>query len=1017
MNHFSVVCKSGVSEVDVEYDSDCLSVSTPDTTPGNFLLEVEIMGSPTSVLIDTGAAVSLLPQTLAEALKLGKPQPTAQRLISYGGVQIPTIGRLKNIKVKVGKLSTRLNFIVVVRGQPILGRDSIAKLNLITLNVNAIEAQAPETIVVSADAQPRFCKPRKLPFALEEPVKQELLRLEGEGIITPVDNSDWATPIVVVHKSNGKVRVCGDYQATVNPFIPKSVTAGLDIDDTLARLADCDKFSKIDLKDAYLHVPLDDPSQKYTVISTPFGLYKYRFLPLGIKSAPHIFQSKMEKLLMGLKGVFIHLDDVLLATSSDKEHETTLAEILRRLKTANLPVNETKSVYNRTSVYHLGYLIEKNTIKPDPEKIEVLLNVKEPKDCKEIQRFLGAVGFYSKFIPQFADLAQPLREVMLSDEFTWGAEQRASFEGLKTTLGDGVLRAFNPADDIELESDASPFAVGAVLSQRGRPVLYISKTLSAAERNYSQLDREALGIVYAVKRLHKYLYGRHFTIVTDHKPLEYIFKPAGVKSAHANGRVIRWAVFLSGYEFTIVGKRTHEIPVADWLSRLDVQKDATTFDVGSVDIFHEADATLRETIVRITKNNKHFQSLKHYVQFGWPKTLKHLSASLRPYSRVQQELSFHGELLYRGGRIVIPKPLRSNILAGLHSSHLGIVKMKSLVRGRYWWPGVDAEVEDLCKTCGPCLRVKQSTTVAETSWPATDQPFNRLHIDYAGPVEGYYFLVIVDAATNYPFVFKTTSQDVQVTLSKLREVFGLFGLPKCIVADNGPSFRAEAFNQYFSRRGVQVWHTPVKHPKSNGLVERFVGNLKLHLKITQGKGDLDSRLHSFLLQYRCAGIHSGKPPAERLLSFTPNLPSIVANPGEPILYQRFEANNTSTFEPAIVVSNTGRTCVNVYDQFRDTVHTRHQEQVKQTAIRTETPEDLTQIVPDQPIIGESPLVTNDEVSHECAAAPEILPLSSAAPVLTPEVSHSVTSERPRRTRRPPAWHRNYQATEEDAVLG
>ena len=317
MNHFSVVCKAGVSEVDVEYDSDCLSVSTPDATPGNFLLEVEIMGSPTSVLIDTGAAVSLLPQTLAEALKLGKPQPTAQRLISYGGAQIPTIGRLKNIKVKVGKLSTRLNFIVVVRGQPILGRDSIAKLNLITLNVNAIEAQAPETIVVSADAQPRFCKPRKLPFALEEPVKQELLRLEGEGIITPVDNSDWARPIVVCI-SLMKGPSVRDYQATVIPFIPKSVTAGLDIDDTLARLADCDKFSKIDLKDAYLHVPLDDPSQKYTVISTPFGHYKYRFLPLGIKSAPHIFQSKMEKLLMGLKGVFIHLHDVLLATRSTR---------------------------------------------------------------------------------------------------------------------------------------------------------------------------------------------------------------------------------------------------------------------------------------------------------------------------------------------------------------------------------------------------------------------------------------------------------------------------------------------------------------------------------------------------------------------------------------------------------------------------------------------------------------------------------------------------------------------------
>jgi hypothetical protein len=254
--------------------------------------------------------------------------------------------------------------------------------------------------------------------------------------------------------------------------------------------------------------------------------------------------------------------------------------------------------------------------------------------------------------------------------------------------------------------------------------------------------------------------------------------------------------------------------------------------------------------------------------------------------------------------------------------------MKSLARSRFWWPGIDSDIEQLCKSCADCLRVKKSTVVAEHSWPKSSQPFDRLHVDYAGPVEGFYFLVVVDAATNYPFVFKTTTQDTSQTLIKLREVFALFGLPRCLVSDNGPAFRSDAFKQYMSQRGVELWHTPVCHPKSNGLAERFVGHLKLHLKITEGKGDLDSRLQVFfLLQYRCASVHSGDSPAERLLSFKPRLPALLASPGQPILYQRFQAHS-STFEPGVVLSTSGKSCINIYDESRDTVHVRHQEQDK-----------------------------------------------------------------------------------------
>ena len=174
-----------------------------------------------------------------------------------------------------------------------------------------------------------------------------------------------------------------------------------------------------------------------------------------------------------------------------------------------------------------------------------------------------------------------------------------------------------------------------------RPVLYISKTLNAAERNYSQLDREGLAIVYAVRRLHKYVFGRKFKIITDHKPLEFLFKPTRCKSAHANQRVTRWAVFLSSYDFEIIGRRSHEIPVADMLSRIENQLHLEQFDIGAMDIFYAPSQTLRSEIQDCFESSKEFAKLKNHIKFGWPRVMKNMNEAMRPYYQVREELTFH----------------------------------------------------------------------------------------------------------------------------------------------------------------------------------------------------------------------------------------------------------------------------------------------------------------------------------------------------------------------------------------
>ena len=950
-NHYAKCCKATVNSVlDNQHVDDSLvpfqdmvlSIGSPSN---KMLVDATLNGIPSSIMIDSGASRSLLPISLVKRNKSLKQKliPYRDSLISYTGNQVQVLYILKDVHLRVGGKEATVEFLIVKRGQPIIGMDIISEMNLLHLQLTidkqvnqvSVERKPVRKIEIRAEAQPRFCKPRKLPYALETPVRVELDRLVASGVIQKVESSDWATPVVVVHKPNGKVRLCGDYQMTLNPYIPSSVVSGLEIDDTLSKLGKCTLFSKIDLTDAYLQVKLDEGSQMLTVISTPFGLFKYLSLPFGIKSAPYIFQSIMLELTKDLPNVHCHLDDILIATSEGEDHRAVLNNVKQRLKMNGFPINEAKSCYFQKKIRHLGYLIEVSSqgtnILPDPSKVEDLLAMPEPQDVAAIQRFIGCVGFYAKFIDNFSDTAKPLRDVVTSNHYKWTESERNAFRKLKLTLIDGILCPFNPADEIELICDASPTAVGAVMQQNNKPVLYISKTLSPAERNYSQLDREGLAIVYAVRRLHKYVYGRKFTIVTDHKPLEFLFKPDGCRTSHANQRVLRWAVFLASYDYEIVGKRTGEIPVADMLSRIENKKHMEQFDIGSIDMFYNPDMNLRREIIKLFESSKEFAKLKNYVRFGWPRVLRNLTESMRPYYHVRDELSFHNNLLYRGNRLVIPRPLRMKILQNLHSSHLGIVKLKALARERFWWPAIDRQIEDVCRHCSVCSSLKavpKSLNNANVSWPDNENVFDRIHVDFAGPVENHYLLIIVDAYSRYPFVVKTNDTSTRETVNALKNIFAMFGIPKIIVADNGPAFRSEDFMNYMRTRGIQVWHTPVGHPQSNGVAERFVGNLKLHLKATVGKGDFNSRLQSFLLQYRNAKIASqGRSPAEAVFSFKPRMPMNLVQPEQPILFKKFSSDKTSTFEPGVVISTTGKTCINIKDKL-NIPHTRHLDQVK-----------------------------------------------------------------------------------------
>jgi hypothetical protein len=411
----------------------------------------------------------------------------------------------------------------------------------------------------------------------------------------------------------------------------------------------------------------------------------------------------------------------------------------------------------------------------------------------------------------------------------WGKQQAEAFKQAKLSLmSTDVLTHFDPDKKLILECDASPVGVGAVLSLQldnglCKPIAFASRSLSHAEKIYSQLDREGLAIVFGVKRFHQYLYGRKFTIYSDHKPLEAIFSCSKQISTMASTRVKRWALTLSCYDYTLHYKRGNEVPHADSLSRLplpDVQKQETPMP-GELVLLLEVLENSPVTSLMIknwTNQDPLLSRIVDMVVHGWCNTEEE---TMKPYQRRREELSVEDGCLLWGNRVVVPEKGRAQILSLLHEGHPGILRMKRLARSVAWWPGMDEAIESTVNKCQLCQENQKSPNpVMVHPWEWPNSPWTRVHADYAGPLEGKMFLILVDAYSKWLEVDIDPSATTQNTIQKLRSIFVTHGLPEVLVTDNGTAFTSREFKEFTKRNGIQHLTTAPYHPSSNGLAER-----------------------------------------------------------------------------------------------------------------------------------------------------------------------------------------------------
>jgi len=424
-------------------------------------------------------------------------------------------------------------------------------------------------------AKPRFFKPRSVPYSSRGELEKELQRLQDQNIISPVQFSEWAAPIVPVVKQNGSIRVCGDYKLTVNQVSHVESYPLPRVEDIFAALSGGETFTKLDLANAFLQLEVEEDSKKYLTINTHKGLFEYNRLPFGVSSAPTIFQRAIDCLLQGIPGSKAYIDDIIVTGKTREEHLKNLDLVLTKLEQAGLKLNKAKCTFMAPKVEYLGYIIDKDGLHPTQAKVEAIQNARAPTSVTELRAFLGMLNYYGKFLPNLSTKLAPLNVLLRqSTKWTWGKEQKAAFAEAKGMLqSDSLLVHYDPEKQLILECDASPYGIGAVLSHTmedgsERPIAFASRTLTTAEKGYSQLDKEGLAILSGVKKFHTYLYGRPFVIRSDHQPLYHLFSEKKAIPLQASARLQRWALTLSTYQYSIQYKPGKLLANADALSRL-----------------------------------------------------------------------------------------------------------------------------------------------------------------------------------------------------------------------------------------------------------------------------------------------------------------------------------------------------------------------------------------------------------------------------------------------------------------
>ena len=897
-------------------DEYVFGVGSQRTTPQ---VEVKINGGTVLCYLDTGASVNVMDSTTFHKMKNEgrvELEKTSVKIYAYNSESALPVSGVFNAKIEHKDVTVNALFYVVestkgFKGGNLLGSETAEKLRLIQFAFATVCSPPPLTEEIcnrhpkaftgmgkmtgvkvkfheDPNIKPAVQPHRRIPFHMRKRVEQEIKRLEELDIIEKVEGpTPWVSPIVAMPKPKrpDEIRICVDMRLP-NQAIKRTRHVMPTLDDILMRLNGATVFSKLDLNSGYHQLELDESSRNITTFSTHVGLRRYKRLNFGVTCAAELFQNYIAEAIAAVPNALNTSDDIMVYGRDQKEHDEALEGVLQALVDRNLTLNKGKCEFNKESIEFYGFVFGKDGISPDIKKIEAVQKMATPKTAKEVRSFLGLTNYVSRFIPQYANITKPLRDLTKKDkQWTWEAEHEEAFKKLKDMLSDcTAVSYFHPKARTEVIVDAGPFGLGAILTQvtgvgdKPKVVAYASRALTDTESRYSQTEREALAVVWACEYFHLYLFGQSFTVLSDHKPLEGIFNHP---TSQTNARIERWNLRLQTYDFVLKYRPGVDNP-ADFLSRHPVEpshaKTAHEKTIAEEYVNFLIDnavpkAVTSSEISAVTANDPTLQAVVQALksdQWHLPKDPSVDATAFLIFKTVRNELSFCDEshIILRGSRIVIPQLLQPKIINIAHEGHQGLVKTKSLLREKVWFPNIDRMVEAKIKCCLACAATSSENNrepLQMTELP--NSPWYQVSMDFQGPYpSGDFLLVVIDDYSRYPEVEIVSSTSAKSALPRLDAIFARHGIPQIVKTDNGSPFNATDFARFASYLGYQ--HDPVTPlwPEANGGVERFMRVLKKIMQTAHLEGkNWKQELYRALLNYR-ATPHSttGISPAEAL---------------------------------------------------------------------------------------------------------------------------------------------------------
>jgi len=766
-------------------------------------------------LVDTGAAVSVLPHSSSPSTAHGPA------LAGADGKGIHSWGKVLKSVCFNGRHFLDVPFILAAVANPILGADFfsthhllvdtsthsvldavtllpiggtqepesgsgkksrlVAHLSTISPPVRKLLAEFPG-VVGNGDTTPRplhgvehsietkgrplFAKSRRLDPEKLRIAEKEFQALEKMCIVRR-SNSGWSSPLHMVPKPDGSFRPCGDYRR-LNTVTEDDRYPLPSILDFSSNLAGCTVFSKVDLVKGYHQVPMAKADIPKTAICTPFGLFEYLFMPFGLKNAAQTFQRLMDRLFRHLPFVFVYLDDILIASRSDSEHLDHLRQVFAILQDNGLQLNPAKCVFAAVSLSFLGHRVDAHGIAPLPKHVQALLDFPPPCDLKQLQRYLGMINFYRRFLPGIAGVLQPLTDLLRGNPKTlvWTDTAAAAFTAGKAALAKCTVLAHpSPGSTISLAVDASDSHVGAVLQQLTNsgswsPLAFFSRKLSYAEVKYSTFDRELLAAFSAVRHFRFVLEGRKFRLLTDHMPLTHAMNRV---SPLWSARQVRQMAYISEFTTDLRHVPGSKNVVADALSRpstspppppprtpppltlpppstppapltpppppkfrqATVQKSTLKNNPPTA---HTAASPLlpptpsQATVQKSTIKNNPPQLLLAALPSSSPIDYDQMAALQSSCTECTQMCNSTvlfvvtrkiGEALLRGDisqnvfRPLVPVSMRSAVIAAIHNiAHPGVEATVRLVSGKFCWPKMAKQIRLFTQQCISCQKQK-----------------------------------------------------------------------------------------------------------------------------------------------------------------------------------------------------------------------------------------------------------------------------------------------------------------------